>query len=141
MALFLNGYVIGRSRHDWVPELSNYRGVESIEWWPLRNLEDPSARLLTESIDGIAIRHPAYEMYPVASADEVLLERYHQSCSRLGVLPLQGMVCASPVKPLVPAPSWLSALRETLPFLGIDLAYPSGSYSFIQDGWSTPTII
>ena len=120
----LNGCVVARASAPGAP-----RGRTCGGWWPLESrLDDRRARELSDDLDLLQMERSG----PRVLAEHDVLHEYLALCRALDVRDVRLLVCASPVRTLDAVPAWLETLvREATP-LGIDVAYPSGSFSFIN---------
>ena len=134
MSCFLNGCVIVTRRVGWESRVPNYRGVASASWWPLQQhaKRDRRARELTDALQARWLTQPVEWLRPQATDDLDFIRSYVATCDDLQVGPLYAIVCASPEK-LDSIPTWLRALQATCERVGIDVSYPHGEYSFVDD--------
>lgn len=129
----LNGYAIVTPRDTWPIRVPNYRGACRGFWWPLREHEkhDEAARMLTNALqDELLAQAPSL---PHATSNEELLRKYIEAAERLDI-PLHGLLCASPVAG-ASVSSWMRRLQAGSEYLGIDVCYPNGSYSFLNGAY------
>lgn len=134
MSYFLNGCVISIRRAEWTSRVPNYRGVASALWWPLTQhaKQDRRAGELTEALKTRWLTQPVDWLRPQASDDLDFIRSYVATCDELQLGPLYALVCASPEK-LDAVPTWLKALQAVCDRVGIDVGYPHGEYSFVDD--------
>lgn len=126
-----SGCVVLSRRDTWPISIPGYRGVCRGLWWPLR--EHAKADLVASRLTATLKRQFLEELgssRPNVSTDAKLLRDYMEACVRLKVGPLFAFVCASPYPGA--APDWLVALRDECEHIGIDVSYPTGSYSFVD---------
>lgn len=134
MSYLLNGGVVAVRRKKSTSRIPEYRGVESTLWWPLHQHaeRDGRARELTEALRMRWLTQPVEWVRPHASDDLDFLRSYVARCDDLQIGSLCAVVCGSPEAP-DPPPPWLTALRAACEYMGIDITYPDGSYSFVDD--------
>lgn len=124
----LHGYAILTPRDTWPIRVPNYRGACRGFWWPLREHEkhDGAARKLSDTLqDELLAQAPSL---PHATSNEEVLRKYVEAAEALKI-PLYGLLCGSPVAG-ARGSSLPSRLQPSCEYLGIDICYPSGSYSF-----------
>jgi hypothetical protein len=128
----LNGYAILTARDTWPIRIPGYRGVCRGAWWPLREYErgDETARALSNALEGELLGQLSEPQLPDAIVDAQLLRKYSDAAAILNI-PLYGLLCASPVA-RASVPNWTRSLQKRCEYLGIDICYPSGSYSFLN---------
>ena len=132
--MYTHGYVISSPGGRWPIQIPGYRGAGARTWWPLGavNGKTEEARRLTETLQLRHLAAPRNTYPPVASSDADFLDSYWSECIRCGISEVHGFVCASN-EPLMDLPStWILSLRDSCELLGIDVAYPDGTYSFIN---------
>lgn len=133
--LEFNGCVVARKGDTWPIGNIAYRGVCRGHWWPLSEDtdRDPEAKELTETLDLEFLNRAPENQAPNSSADLAFLRRYVRVCERLGLAPLYCLLCASEFTS-ESSPQWLAEFASTCCYLGVDITYSSGSYSFINEG-------
>ena len=130
----INGYAVLTACDTWPIKIPGYRGVCRGAWWPLEKYapRDELARRLNDEWQDELLGQVDQSM-PLVSADIDLLHRYAEAADGLGV-PLYGLLCASPVA-RAGLPNWTRTLQTRCTHLGIDISYPSGSYSFLNGAY------
>jgi hypothetical protein len=115
---------------------ANYRGAASALWWPLHLYaeRDLGAREVTKAL-AVRWSTPFFEVAPQTTDDLGFIQSYLAVCDRLEVGPLSAVVCATPQGSEHTSP-WLTELKETCERVGIDVTYPDGCYSFVEDDFA-----
>ena len=123
-------------RFDTWPILEpRYRGVCRGRWWPLCDRpSDPPARALTDARERELLVWPPSDPRVDSCIDLYYLRSYVEVCDRLEIAPLDLLVCATRGGDAFI--DWVVELRDESSHLGIDVAYGSGSYSFINGDFS-----
>jgi hypothetical protein len=133
----LDGVVIAVPRAGWTSRIPNYRGVAATSWWPLEQhaKRDQRAKELSGVLSMRWVSGTGDWLKPHATTDLEFLRSYVEACDRLEIAPLRTLVCASPGAAEA-APEWLTGLQEGCDYLGIDVTYPDGGFSFVHDDFS-----
>lgn len=130
------GCVVARREDTWPILYARYNGVCRGRWWPLSEQSaDPQSRALTAVRENDLLMWDPGVPKVDCSSDLSYLRTYVEACERLAVAPLYALVCSSrdddaPIE-------WLEDLRGDCAHLGVDLAYGSGSFSFINGDLGT----
>ena len=129
----LDGYAILTPRDTGPIRVPNYRGACRGFWWPLREHKkhDEAARKLSDTLQDEFLTQA--QSMPHATSNEEFLRKYVEAAEGLNI-PLYGLLCASPVAG-ARGSSMTSWLQPNCEYLGIDICYPSGSYSFLNGAY------
>ena len=126
-----DGCVVLHRLDTWPILEARYRGVCRGQWWPLGNQsEDPQAKGLTEAREKDLLTWPPSEMRIDSCIDLAYVRSYVDVCDRLKIAPLYSLVCSSRHTDEASI-EWIEELKYNSTHLGIDVAYGSGSFSFI----------
>lgn len=125
------GCVIARRVDTWPILNAQYRGACRGLWWPLSNEADPEARALTAARDREVLSVPPSELRAGASTDLDYLRTYLDVCERLELDCLFGFICRA-LEAAVSHHGWVQHVLSASSWLGVDVIYGSGSFSFIN---------
>lgn len=130
----ISGCVIVARGDTWPICDPRYRGVCRGTWWPLGAYEqtDRRSRELTTILASDVLGRPPADPSPDVSRDLEYLGSYVETCGSLGIQSLYALIASA--KSSEPLSPWLSLLQQGCKHLGVDVAYSSGSYSFINGG-------
>ena len=116
----------------WPINNPRYRGVCRGRWWPLEKHteSDEEAARLTELLS-VHLMQQYHACLPQVTDDGEFLMSYAAACERLGVVNTYALLCRSPQGKHEPK-GWLRSMLGSCNYLGFDVSYPSGNYSFID---------
>ncbi len=101
-------------------------------------LQDAESVRLTATVASIPYEQESPERWPLATRDLGLACSYATHCRKLGIGPLHGIICCAECSsPDDIPPPWLGALARRAKRLGVDVAMPNGTYSFIDSVWNS----
>jgi hypothetical protein len=126
MTFFLNGCVVARAADG---TSTKPRGHTCGTWWPLEYHGDAYASALSDHLDLLAMEHSG----PRVVADLGEVQEYVSACALGGVPDVRLLFCASPIRTVDPVPEWLTRAVAASTRLGVDVAYLSGTYSFLEE--------
>jgi hypothetical protein len=127
-----DGCAILSRRDTWSIRNRACRGVCRGYWWPLREhvKRDSRAAELTSTLSVDFLKRLGTDTPDVSTNLEVLAS-YVVTCDRLELSSLYGLVCASVSSKKSTIP-WLASLKGDCEYVGVDVCYTSGSYSFLD---------
>ena len=127
-----SGCVIAHRLDTWPILDARYRGVCRGRWWPLgEHREDAQARALTGVRENHLLTYSPTDLRVDSCTDLDYIRSYAEACDRLEIAPLYSLVCVALQANDAPV-DWVENVRGQCIHLGVDVAYGSGSFSFIN---------
>jgi hypothetical protein len=131
-----HGWIVYSKKGRWRARVPGYRGVDTVTWWPLQNLnrKDMATEVVSiaDRMDQVLLTIPTGAATVCSDLD--LVDEYLTACRKAGLLDTSTLYADAHVHedPYANSHGPADQSREALIPLGIDVTFPSGDYSFIN---------